>query len=393
MATLAPRLSAIREEFPVFERLAYLNTGTSGPLARRTVRAITAQTERQLLQGRSSFKVFLEEYFPLLDDLRARFGRLLGADADEIALTHHTTEGMNVAIWGLNWHAGDEIITTTEEHDGASLPVYLAARRQGLTLRVVDVGSDDADIVERLARAITPRTRLVVVSHVFFKTGTVLPVAEIADAAHRAGALLAVDGAQSAGAIPIDVHALGVDAYAIPGQKWLCGPEGLGALYVRRDRVTELSPTFVGFFSLRDFTAYDDSGYFIPAPGARRYEVGTVFWPALLGMLASLQWMEDELGYDAIYDQGAAVTRRCRQMLAEVPGLTIHSPARYAGLTSFSVDGLDPMATALALAETGVVIRSVHAPDLLRVSTGFYNDESDVRRLCDGRISLRKGGG
>jgi L-cysteine/cystine lyase len=393
MVALAPRLAAIREELPVFERLAYLNTGTAGPLPRRTTQAIISRTEAQLRDGRSNFKVFMSEYFPMLDELRSRFARVLGAGADEIALTHHTTEGMNVAIWGLNWRPGDEIVTTSEEHDGASLPVFQAARRQGLTLRVVEAGADDTMIVERITAALTPRTRLVVVSHVFFKTGTVLPLAEIAAAAHRVGALLAVDGAQSAGAIPIDARALDVDFYAIPGQKWLCGPEGVGALYVRRERVPELSPTFIGFFSLRDFTAYDTSGYFIPAPGARRYEVGTVFWPALGGMLESLRWLQDTLGYDAIYHQCAAITRRGRELLAAVPGLTIYSPARHAGLTSFSVDGLEPIATAQALAERGVVIRSVHDPDLLRVSTGFYNDESDVARLCEGLVDLRKGAG
>ena len=389
MTALARHLSAIREEFPVFASLAYLNTGTSGPLARRTARAIGSRAEQQLLQGRSNFKTFLEDYFPLLDELRSRFARVLGAANDEIALTHHTTDGMNIAVWGINWQPGDEIVTTTEEHDGASLPVYAAARRHGLTLRVVDVGSDDASIIERLAGAISRRTRLVVVSHVFFKTGTVLPLAEIARVTHQAGALLAVDGAQSAGAIPIDVDALGVDFYAIPGQKWLCGPEGVGALFVRRDRVSELSPTFVGFFSIRDFLAFDASGYFIPAPGARRYEVGTVYWPALYGMVESLRWMEEALGYEAIFEQCAAMTRRCREILADVPGLTIHSPARHAGLTSFSVAGLEPATAAQALAEMGVVIRSVHDPDYLRVSTSFYNDESDVARLRDGLIALQ----
>ena len=107
-----PQVEAVRQELPVLERLVYLNTGTAGPLPRRTVAAITAENERQMLDGRINFKVFMEEYFPLLSDIRARFARVLGADVCEVAITHHTTEGMNIAIWGLNWQAGDEIVIT-----------------------------------------------------------------------------------------------------------------------------------------------------------------------------------------------------------------------------------------------------------------------------------------
>src|SRR5207244_1120193 len=118
-----------------------------------------------------------------------------------------------------------------------------------------------------ISAALSRRTRLVVVSHVSWLTGAILPVAEIAAETHRVGGLLAVDGAQSAGTILVNVHALGVDAYAVPGQKWLCGPEGVGALYVRSGRISELSPTYVGHFAVRDFEAVDRSGYFLPAPG------------------------------------------------------------------------------------------------------------------------------
>jgi L-cysteine/cystine lyase len=374
---------------PVTERLAYLNTGTEGPLPRRASQAIAAESERHVLEGRSDFKRFLEVYFPLFSLLRSRFGRLLGAGEDEIALTHHTTEGMNIAVWGLNWQAGDEIVTTTAEHEGGFMPVYVAAQRFGLTLRIVDIG-DGAGAADRIAAALSQRTRLVVISHVLWKSGVVLPVNEIAEAAHRVGALVAVDGAQAAGAIPVNVRQLGADFYAAPGQKWLCGPEGTGALYVARERISVLAPTFVGFLSVKidSHPLADQSGYFIPAPGAGRYEVGTVYWPALFGLNESLRWMEETLGYEWIYAQGRALARRCRELLAQVPGVTVHSPPEAAGLTTFSVDGLDPVTTASALAEMGVVIRSLHDPARLRVSTAFFNNEDDLARLCEGLRTL-----
>ena len=387
------RLAMIRQELPATERMAYLNTGSVGPLPRRTAQAIAAEAERQLRDGRANFKRYVEDYFPLLNTLRNQFARLLGAGEGEIALTHHTTEGMNIAVWGLTWRPGDEIVTTTAEHEGGFLPVYAAVRRFGLNLRVVDIGNgDDVSVdeaVRRIVTALSPRTRLVAVSHVVWKTGIALPLAEIAVAAHHVGAWLAVDGAQSVGAIPVNVRELGVDSYTVSGQKWLCGPEGTGALYVRRERVSELSPTFMGYSSLNTYPAADHSGYFVPAPGAHRYEVGTVYWPALFGLNEGLRWLEEEVGYDWAFAQGRTMTERCREMLAETPGVTLHTPSNDSGLTTFSVADLEPMAVSNALGDMGIVIRSLHDPERLRISTAFFNNDDDLMRLREGLLALR----
>jgi L-cysteine/cystine lyase len=391
MSNSAERLTVIRREFPVLAKQAYLNTGTAGPLPRRVAVAINRELERQLLNGRASVDHYVHEYFPLRAELRAAFARLLGATPDEIAITHHTTEGLNIAVWGLNWQRGDEIVTTTHEHEGALLPIYTAARRLGLTVRIVDLGVAEADIVGAIAAAMSRRTRLVVVSHVSWLTGAVLPVAELAVETHRVGAFLAVDGAQSAGTIPLNVQALGVDAYAVPGQKWLCGPEGVGALYVRNDRISELSPTYIGHFAVRDFDAVDASGYFLPAVGAGRYEGGTVYWPGLFGMYESLRWLEETVGWEWIFEYSRAITRRCREMLADVPGVTVHSPGDHIGLTAFSLAGCEPDATVDALVKRGVVIRSLHQSAGLRVSTGFFNDDNELHQLRDGLLAIAGG--
>ncbi len=390
--TTAPQVATLRQELPVLERLVYLNTGTAGPLPRQTTAAITAANERQSLDGRASFKVYMEEYFPLLDDVRVRFARLLGADAGEIALTHHTTEGMNIAIWGLNWQPGDEIVVTTHEHEAGLLPAYAVARRFGLNLRLVDTGGAADKVAEAIIAALSPRTRLVVLSHVTFTGGAVLPVQAVAEAAHRQHTLVAVDGAQSAGAIPVDVHALDVDFYAVPGQKWLCGPEGVGALYVRKSALSALSPTYIGGFGLRDFEAMDLTGNFLPAPDARRYEQSSVYWPALYGMRESLRWLEEDLGWAWVFAQTAAMTERCRALLGEIPGITLHTPAPYGSLTAFSVAGLEAQATATQLSEQGIIIRSVPHYNWLRAATGFFTTEADLERLRDGLLALQAAG-
>jgi L-cysteine/cystine lyase len=382
------RLAAIRRELPVLERWAYLNSGTAGPLPARVSQAIAQELERQVRDGRADVDHYIHAYFPLRTELRERFARLLGATSDEIAITHHTTEGMNIALWGISWRAGDEIVTTTDEHEGALLPISTIARRFGVTLRIVDLGDSEASAVEAITSAINHRTRLVVVSHVSYQSGAILPVAEIVDAAHRVAALCAVDGAQSAGTIPLDMHALGVDAYAVPGQKWLCGPEGMGALFVRRDRISALSPTYVGHFATRDFEASDLSGYYLPGAGATRYEGGTVFWPGLVGMCESLRWLE-KVGWDWIFERTATMTRRCRELLTEIPGVTIHSPERHIGLTTFTVAGSKPEATVSALAARGVLIRSLHHTNWLRAATGFFTSEDELTRLGEGLLPTR----
>ncbi len=376
------RIEDARRQLPATASLAYLNTGTAGPLPQAVAEAIEHWSRRQVEEGRSSFKMFMDDYFPLMDDLRARFARLLGAGPQEVALTHHTTEGMNIAVWGLRWQPGDELLTTNHEHEGGIIPAYTAANRFGLTVRVVDVGDGGEGFIERVAAALSPRTRLLVLSHVSYRTGAILPVKEVAGLAHQAGALVAVDGAQSAGALPIDVRALDVDFYAVPGQKWLLGPEGVGALYVRKERLSELLPTFVGFFSMQDFGSWDYTGNLFLATDARRYETSSVYWPGLFGMQAALDWFESELTYEWIYERGQAITARCRALLAKVPGASLLTPQDHANLTTFRIDGLEPMAASNALAERGVIIRWLDEPLALRASTGFFNREQDLALLA-----------
>lgn len=386
------KLADIRQELPAVSECAYLNTGTCGPLPRRTTNAIQTEAERELLRGRIDF----DGYMRLLratNELRERMARLLGADAEEIALTHHTTEGMNIGTWGLNWKPGDELITTTLEHEGGLLPAYMAGRRLGVTVRVVDLGSGEADVVGQLEQAITPRTRLISVSHVSFSSGARLPLAEIVEMAHRHRVLVLADGAQSAGAMPIDLHALGVDMYAVPGQKWLCGPEGIGALYVRRDRLSEIQPTNVGFLSLWPDLRIDFTGEFQLSPDARRYEVGSVFRPAYYGMLESLRWLEDEVGWSWAFERIAALSQEAVTMLEGLDGVRVLTPPNRAGLIAFTLDGHAPDEVVAGLAQRGIRIRPIKHFRCLRVCTGFFNTSEELSLLADALTNLPSGGG
>jgi L-cysteine/cystine lyase len=378
--TDAEKITLIREAMPVVQNRVYLNTGTSGPLSTQTIETINQANALELEEGRADLNGF-KLLAQALTEARAAVARLVSANPTEVALTHHTTEGMNIVAHGLDWQPGDEIVTTTSEHEGGLLPVYVLRQRHGVVVKVIDISPDE--VVAQLEAAITPRTRLLVFSHVTWNTGTRLPLTDIVAMAHRHHVLTLVDGAQSAGAIPLDLPASGVDFYALPGQKWLCGPEGTGALYVRKDRLGQVAPTFVGFFTLDSVKAYDFTGNFLPVRGeARRFEVGTIYRPGIKAMAANLAWLEETIGWEWIYARIEHLAEYARQALSTLPGAVILTPpGPQAGLVTFNVEGLDPARTVPKLLDEGIVLRFIQHPYALRISTGFYNTETDIDRL------------
>ena len=374
------KVSAIRAELPVTGRYVYLNAGTNGPLPRRSHEALVASSARELNEGRIAPAAFTG-LFQNLDAARAAFAAVLHCDPAEVALTHNTTEGMNIALMGLRWQQGDEIVTSVAEHPGGLYPVYLLHQRYGVTIRMTEIALPGRDPVEELRKALSPRTKAVVLSHVSWATGMVLPVRELADLAHSVGALFICDAAQAAGMVPSDVYALGVDAYACSGQKWLCGPDGTGALFVRRDRWGDIQQTFIGYFGVQPGMS-NHEGYYVPSDSARRYDVSTVYPGGLRALSAGLGWIGDELGWDWVYQRIATLGRSCYQALAALDGVTMLTPPdRMAGLVHFRVDGIAPADVTAKLSAADILIRDTHDPDANRVSTGFYNTEEEIGRL------------
>ena len=205
-----------RAEFPVLERLAYLQSGSVGPLGRSTIEAMRESEELGLRLGRGSAAQF-ERLLSLREELRADVAAFVGVDAETVSLTASTTDGCNIVLAGIDLGPDDEIVTTTDEHFGLLGPLHASGAR-------VVVASPEP---EQILAAVTPRTRLLALSHVLWTTGAVLPVHELRAST---GLPILVDGAQSVGAIAVDVR--GLDYYTVSGQKWLCGPEGTGALVV-----------------------------------------------------------------------------------------------------------------------------------------------------------------
>jgi L-cysteine/cystine lyase len=360
-------LDAIRRQLPVLRQTAYLNTGTAGPWPTPVVEAIGVALAREAELGRASPRG-LPDFPPTLRAARDRLASWVGAAPDELAVIGSTTIGVNMVVSGLEWQPGDEVVTSSIEHRGVLVPLQRLAARRGVKVRVSEVGTGERETALAAIQAeLTERTRLVALSHVSFSTGACLPIDEIARAAHAVGAQVLVDGAQAVGAMHVDVHALDVDYYAFPGQKWLCGPEGTGGLFVRRARQSELAATFVGTRSAQ--------------PGAAGYEYSTLFRPGVHGLLAALDWLEG-IGRVTMFDRVAELVDCCFRQLRAVDGVEVITPAdARAGLVCFRVAEADLEACVAQLGADGLTVRSVADSGTLRVSCGFFNTQAEIDRL------------
>lgn len=302
---------------------------------------------------------------------------LLNADVEEIALTDNTGEGLNIISFGLDWHEGDEVITTNHEHISLLAPLYQLRDRYGIVIRFADLGpTAEFPVLKAVADMVTPRTRLISISHVTWTTGAALNISEVAYMGREWGIPVLIDGAQSAGAIPIDVKALGVDFYAIPMQKWLCGPDGTGALYVRKEMLHLLSPTYVGYWSIK----HEEGFEWELLESAQRFEVGGRQTAAIAGQAAILQWLEETVGYQWLFERVASLSAYAYKALKAVPGVTMLTPRPgESGLVSFKLDGHDDIEVVTYLRDTyNMYIRNIPSTKSLRISTGFYNTEEEI---------------
>lgn len=384
------RSQMIREQMPATLKYAYLNTGTFGPLPRVSIEAMQSYQQDELNEGRIVPSGYMRGG-EVRTKARAELAKVFTCSPDNVALTRHTTDGMNIGILGLNWQPGDELIITNLEHPGGQLPAYNVARRFGVTLRLARLGDGTGDVVGKLERLISPRTRMLVVSHLTWNTGAVLPLADIVEMAHRHHVLVVADAAQSAGSLPLDLPAIGVDVYGAPGQKWLCGPEGTGATYVSDEALDVIQPTVVGYMSMAGHGMEHAGGYFLPGPGAHRYEVGGSYGPGILGQATSVNFITETVGLDWAYGRIAQLGQYAWDKLAGIDGVAMITPKnQMAGLTCFNLAGIEPPALVDRLFEQGIIIRYIGEPLCARVSTGFYNTEEDVDRLVAGIEEIKR---
>ncbi len=341
-----------RALFPALERVAYLNAGTFGPLARPTVEAMVRQEEQSLLEGRLG-RAYFERLLATREEVRGRLAGLVGTGPEQVALTGSTTDGCNIVLAGLGLGPEDEVITTSEEHFGLLGPLWASGAR-------VIVAAPDPDAI---LAAVTPRTRLLALSQVLWTSGRVLPVRELRE---QTGVPILVDGAQSVGAIPVELA--GVDFLTVSGQKWLCGPDGTGGLAVADpERLRVAGPSYFSQAS------YEQTGQFVPKEGAARFDPGPVPLASLLGLRTAI-----ELRPSWAFEQAAASARLCRELLEP------HVEVVEGGATLVSFRADDPAAVVERLAEADVSVREIPGTGLVRASCGWWTSEDDLARLVAG---------
>lgn len=385
-------VDAIRAQIPACQNGIYMNTGWSGPSPTPVIEAITAQLELDATLGPASPGALTAQR-EINVTTRAEVAALLGAGTEEIALLENTTEGINVVLNGIRWEPGDEVITFAIEHSSVLIPTVFL-RRQGVSPKVIQIAPAEPPetVLERLEAALSPRTKLVALSYIQYGSGLRMPVTEICERAHAQGVRVLTDAAQAVGQISVDLSSVPVDYFAMPGQKWLLGPDGTGALFVRRHLIEELQPRKVaGAAGHYDVT----TGVLEQRTDTMRKLELTTFSPALrAGLRAAVRFIS-EAGIPEIEARNGKLAAQAKAMLSDLPDVAIISPldpAVSTGLVTFQIAGVASSDAVTALWERWhLAARAVNELGAVRVSLHFFNTESEVEQLVDAVRTLATG--
>jgi cysteine desulfurase/selenocysteine lyase len=407
-AAAAFPIEKVRSAFPALERevngqpVAYLDSGASAQRVLASIQAVDRYERRHHSNVHRGSHTLSAEATEAYEGARATVADHIGAaDRREVVFVRNATEAINLVAraWGdANVGSGDRILLTEMEHHSNIVPWQQLAERVGAEIDWAPIDEQGELDMAAFATLLERGPKLVAVTHVSNVLGTENPIAEIARLAHDAGALVLVDGAQSAPKLPLDVAALGVDFYALTGHK-LYAPTGIGALWTRRELLREMPP-FLGGGSMirkvaREGTTYAD----VPA----RFEAGTPAIAQAIGMASALRWL-DALGMDVVREHELAIADYALEQLAEVPGLRIFGPPRgpdRLGPVSFEIEGIHAHDVSEILDRHGVAVRAGHhcAQILMdrlgvaataRASFGVYTTPAEIDRLVDGLEDARR---
>ena len=362
---MTPSLERIRRAFPVTEQCTYLSTGSFGPLSKKFAATLRRSVLDELKHGRMR-----PERFEILHEATERTRRALAAVLNiaptELALTRSTSASLETVIREFPFRRGDDVVCTQLEHHALTSPLAIGASRGRFTVTLAHVPENDAEDLRWLEQCVTPRTRLIAFTGVSYETGQRLPLAGIAAFARERNIATLLDGAQSVGAMPLDLAGIGIDFCAFPLQKWLCGPDGLGGLYVRSGGYADLR---------RDDFRNDDAHY-----ANMRADRATQLVGVLEATADHLEWLATAVGWNFAVERTLALAARMRAAFAELPRVRVLTPEAHAGLVTVEALKGTYGATAAALARRRIVARSWPELDRYRFSTAFFNSEHEISK-------------
>ncbi|HEY9846768.1 MAG TPA: aminotransferase class V-fold PLP-dependent enzyme [Candidatus Caenarcaniphilales bacterium] len=381
------RLARQRQQFPALSNKTYFNYGGQGPLSQPAQQAILQAYEYVQQEGPFSGQVN-QWVAQEAAQTRQLIAQELGVPPETITLTEAVSIGCNVALWGINWQVGDHLLLSDCEHPGIVAAAQQISRRFSVEVSTCPLLAtlNEGDPAAIVTQHLRPNTRLVVLSHIFWNTGQVLPLAEIIAAcrhhptpSHPVAIL--VDAAQSVGVLPLNLNELDVDFYAFTGHKWWCGPEGIGGLYIRPEALERLQPTFIGW---RGITT-DESGQPLSwQPDGRRFEIATSAFPLCAGLRAAIalhqQWGTAQERYQRIL----RLSEKLWQQLNELPFvdcLPLTPPE--AGLVSFQIQGQINQQLVKFLEAQRIMVRLILHPNCVRACVHYFTLESELNQLVE----------
>lgn len=380
----------IRRSISITKRSVYMNTGQASPSPQRILRRIRDVLEQEARIGPGSLPGLA---LPKELDAAARrsAAEIVGADPEDLQITHSTREGISVVLYGISWRPKDELLICDLEHSSLTNPAAVLSERFGVkVVRVrVDPLLQPRQLFDAVITAFTGRTRLVALSHVQYGCGLRMPVKELARFARQHSVPLFIDGAQSVGQIEVNVSDLECDFYAFSGQKWLMGPVGTGALYVRRNSGNRLSPLF--------YLERPGTGGSVVRHGLARFSVVSNS-PALVAGFTEAIQMVGEIGIRNIERRVTHLSRLLRSLLGEIAAISLLSPEAPetgTGIVTIGVRGWSPNELVASLQERySIIARAVSEPVGTRFCTAYFNTEVEVEKVAEAvsRLARERGG-
>ncbi|MEG3926317.1 MULTISPECIES: aminotransferase class V-fold PLP-dependent enzyme [unclassified Microcoleus] len=406
-----------RQQFPALANKAYFNYGGQGPLPEPALEAIYEAYKRVQLGGPFSGEVGAWVVQEAMLTRRAIASELT-VPPETIALTEDVTVGCNIALWGIDWKAGDHLLLSDCEHPGIVASVMELQRRFNIEVSICPLAAtlNEGDPVAVIADSLQPNTRLLVISHILWNTGQVLPLAEIVKVCHEPpltppcqgggqeefsliqGGLqeelpakhhkvrVLVDAAQSVGVLPLNLIESGVDFYAFTGHKWWCGPEGLGGLYVSAEALADLHPVFIGWRGIVTDANAKVLGW---KPGSQRYEIATSAYPLYAGLRSAIALQHEWGTIEERYAEICRLSKYLWERLSELPDVEcLRTSAPEAGLVSFRLSNGMPHKKLVDLLEKqGIMVRTILNPDCVRACVHYFTTEAEIDKLV-GAIAI-----